>query len=114
MLPTASSQSTESMHMELRSLDKLLFFPPQATDLDGSRCFCKESKYFILFFSVHESSFFGALFIFHISLLLTVVHANVKCPLAPLVRNFTICRLQIAINFCLLWEESCSQAAPSE
>jgi len=74
----------------------------------------KQVFYFILFFPVDESFFFGALFIFHISLLLTVVHANVKCPLAPLVRNFTICRLQIAINFGLLWEESCSQAALSE
>lgn len=37
-----------------------------------------------------------------------------SCPPPLLVRNFTICRLQLTINFCLLWEGSFNQAAHCE
>lgn len=81
MLPTASSQSIESMHMEMRSMNRLIQLLPQATDLQWQKVLLQRKFFlFIFFFPADQSSFFCALFIFNFPLLLSVVYTNVKDP----------------------------------
>lgn len=116
MLPTASSQSTESMHMEMRSMNRLIQLLPQATDLQWQKVLLQR-KFFLLFFFSSKLVFLLLCFMYFSFSPFTecgLHKCKGSCPPPLLVRNFTICRLQLTINFCLLWEGSFNQAAHCE
>lgn len=116
MLPTASSQSTESMHMEMRSMNRLIQLLPQATDLPWQKVLLQR-KFFLLFFFSSRLVFLLLCFMYFSFSPFTecgLHKCKGSCPPPLLVRNFTICRLQLTINFCLLWEGSFNQAAHCE
>lgn len=116
MLPTASSQSTESMHMEMRSMNRLIQLLPQATDLQWQKVLLQRKFFLLLFFSSRLVFLLLCFMYFSFSPFTECGLHKCKgsCPPPLLVRNFTICRLQLTINFCLLWEGSFNQAAHCE
>lgn len=90
------------------------FLKPQICN--GRRCFCKESSFYYFFFSSRLVFLLLCFMYFSFSPFTECGLHKCKgsCPPPLLVRNFTICRLQLTINFCLLWEGSFNQAAHCE